>query len=128
MRRLPAPLIFAALLAVALAACGPAEPLNVTGIQTGRSLNSDNSVASHVTSFRPTDTMYVSVLTEGRGAGTIVVRWTLNGRQVHEVSKRVSYTDQAATDFRFQTADGFPLGEYGIDVLVDGQSVGMRRV
>ena len=128
MRHVRQPVVRAALLALAVTACGPTEPLTVTTIQTGRSLNSDNSVAAHVTSFRPTDTMYVSVLTEGRGAGTIVVRWSLAGRQVHEVTKRVSYNDQAATDFRFQAADGFPVGEYGIDVLVDGKSVAMRRV
>jgi hypothetical protein len=115
-------------LAVLLSACRPSEPLNVTTIQTGKSLNSDNSIATHAASFRPKDTMYVSVLTDARGSGTIVVRWSLGGRVLHEVTREVSYNDQAATDFRFQAADAFPAGEYMIEVLLDGKPVGTRNV
>ena len=111
-----------------LAACTPSEPLQVSAVQTGRSLNSDNSVASHTSTFSPKDTMYVAVLTSARGSGTITVRWSLGGRVIHEAMKDVSYNDQAATDFRFQAADGFPVGEYSIEVLLDGTSVETRRV
>lgn len=116
------------LLAFGLVACGPSEPLDVAAIQTGKSLNTDHSVGTHAVSFRPKDTMYVSVLTNGRGAGTITVKWSLLGRVVHEVTKKVSYNDQAATDFRFQAADDFPIGDYTIEVIVDGKSLETRRV
>jgi hypothetical protein len=95
----------------------------VAAIQTGKSLNSDNSVATHAATFKPKDTMYVSVLTSARGSGTLVVRWSLGGRVINEVTKQVSYNDQAATDFRFQAADGFPPGTYTIEVLLDGKPV-----
>jgi len=121
-------LVLAALLATLTIACGPSEPLNVVAVQTGKSLNSDHSVGTHAISFRPTDTMYVSVLTDRRGAGTITVKWTLYGRVIHEVTKKVSYNDQAATDFRFQAADGFPVADYTIDVVVDGKPVETRRI
>ena len=120
--------VLAAVVAVLCVACGPSEPLNVETIQTGKSLNTDHSVGAHTTSFRPTDTMYVSVLTVGRGAGTITVKWSLGGRVIHEVTKKVSYNDQAATDFRFQAADGFPVGDYTVEVVVDGKSLETRRV
>jgi hypothetical protein len=113
---------------LSLLACGPSEPLNVVTIQTGKSLNSDHSVGTHATSFRPKDTMYVSVLTVGRGAGTITVKWSLGGRVLHEVTRKVSYNDQAATDFRFQAADDFFIGEYTIEVIVDGKTIETRRV
>jgi hypothetical protein len=116
------------LLALGAAACGPSEPLNVVAIQTGKSLNTDHSVGNHATSFRPKDTMYVSVLSNGRGAGTITVKWSFAGRVVHEVTKKVSYNDQAATDFRFQAADDFPIGDYTIEVSVDGKTLETRRV
>jgi hypothetical protein len=116
------------LLALGTAACGPSEPLNVVAIQTGKSLNTDHSVANHATSFRPKDTMYVSVLSNGRGAGTITVKWSFAGRVVHEATKKVSYNDQAATDFRFQAADDFPIGDYAIEVVVDGKTIETRRV
>ena len=120
--------IVAGVCAVLCLACGPSEPLNVVVIQTGTSLNTDHSVGTHTSSFRPSDTMYVALLTAGRGAGTMTVRWSLGGRQLHEVTKKVSYNDQAATDFRFQAADGFPVGDYTIDILVDGKSIETRRV
>ena len=47
--------------------------LSVTTIQTGRALNSDNSVSALTTAFKPNDTIYVSVLTEGSGSATIGV-------------------------------------------------------
>ena len=122
---------FSALAVVAVlcgSACGPSEPLNVTTIQTGRTLNSDHSVGAHTMSFRPKDTMYVAVLTAGRGAGTITVKWSLGGRVLHEQTKKVSYNDQAATDFRFQAADEFPIGDYTVEVLVDGKPFETRRV
>ena len=111
-----------------LAGCGPSEPLKIVGVQTGKSLNTDHSIGRHAISFRPEDTMYVSVLTDGRGAGTIQVKWSLFGRQLHQVTKNVSYNDQAATDFRFAAADGFPVGDYTIDVIVDGKAFETRRV
>lgn len=116
------------LLALGAAACGPTEPLNVVAIQTGKSLNTDHSVGNHATSFRPKDAMYVSVLSNGRGAGTITVKWSFAGRVVHEVTKKVSYNDQAATDFRFQAADDFPIGDYTIEVILDGKTLETRRV
>lgn len=134
LRRLHAPalrcavVLLVALIAAAGSGCGPSEPLEVTTIQTGKSLNSDNSIGIHSASFRPEDTMYVSVLTSARGAGTITVRWKLGAQVIHEVTREVSYNDQAATDFRFEAADRFPVGTYAIEVLLDGKTVGDRTV
>jgi hypothetical protein len=115
-------------IALLCAACGPSEPLNVVGIQTGKSLNSDHSIGTHAASFHPTDPMYVSVLSNGRGKGTITVKWTLAGRELQTLTKKVSYNGQAATDFRFVAADGFPVGDYSIEVTVDGKVIETRRV
>jgi hypothetical protein len=115
-------------LVLGVAACGPSEPLNVVAIQTGRSLNTDHSVGRHTGTFRPKDTMYVSVLSVGRGAGTITVTWSFGGRLIHQVTRKVSYNDQAATDFRLQPGDELPLGDYAIEVLVDGKTIETRRV
>jgi len=112
---------------MAAAACSRG-PLTVETIQIGRSLNSDNSVAAHTTRFRPKDTMYASVLTTARGSGTLTAKWMFGGRMVSEVSKDVSYNDQAATEFHFSAADGFPAGDYSVEILLDGTSVGTRTM
>ena len=114
--------------AVCAIGCGPSEPLNVVGIQTGKSLNTDHSIGIHAASFHPNDKMYVSVLSNGRGKGTITVKWSLGGQVLQTLTKKVSYNDQAATDFRFEAADGFPVGDYTIDVIVDGKTIESRRV
>jgi hypothetical protein len=112
---------------IALAAC-TREPLTVEAIQIGRSLNSDNSVATHTTRFGPKDTMYASVITPARGAGTLTARWMVGGRALSEQSKDVSYNGRAATEFHFSAADGFPPGEYSVEILLDGTSAGTRTM
>ena len=112
-------------LALAVVACDPG-PLRVDTIQLGRSLNPDNSVATHTSTFKPLDTMYVSILTPDKGRGTIGVKWTYAGRVVSEPSKDVSYKGPAATEFHIQNSSGFPPGNYSVEVFLDGQSVGKR--
>jgi hypothetical protein len=107
-----------------LAGCG--SSLRVTDIQLGRSLNPDRTVGGHTISFRPDETIYLSVFTAGVGSGTIMVRWMYRGRVLDEPSKKVSYTDVAATDFSLKSVAGFPPGEYSAEVFLDGQSAGTR--
>lgn len=117
------------LLVLCVAACRPSSPLNVSNIQTGRSLNSDNSVGNHTTRFRPNDTMYVAVLTDGPGSGTISARWLYSGRLVSEETREVSYRDSAATEFHIENSSGFPVGSsYAVEILVDGKPVGTRNL
>jgi hypothetical protein len=123
-------LFAAALIAVGLVAagCRPSGPLRVTTIQTGKSLNSDKSVGNHTTQFKPDDTMFASVLTDGPGSGTIGVRWKYSGRLVSEETNSVSYRDHAATEFHIQNSSGFPPGDYSVEILVDGQSFATRAL
>jgi hypothetical protein len=118
------------LIAVGLVAagCRPSGPLRVTTIQTGKSLNSDKSVGNHTTQFKPDDTMFASVLTDGPGSGTIGARWKYSGRLVSEETKSVSYRDHAATEFHIQNSSGFPPGDYSVEILVDGQSFATRAL
>jgi hypothetical protein len=109
-------------------ACRPSEPLRVTTIQTGRSLNSDKSVGNHTTRFKPDDTIFASVLTDGPGSGTIGVRWRFAGRLVSEETRSVSYRDHAATEFHIQNSSGFPEGDYSVEILVDGESFATRTL
>ena len=50
------------------AACSDA-PLQLTNIQIGRALNPDRSIASITTMFKPSETIYVSVQTNGAARG-----------------------------------------------------------
>lgn len=111
-----------------LLACvaGCESTLQVTTIQLGRAINADNTVASHTTTFKPSDTVYVSVRTGGSGSGVLSVRWTYEGRVVGEPKKEISYQGAASTEFHLQNVGGFPPGNYEVEVFLDGQSAGSR--
>jgi hypothetical protein len=117
--------IFLAFALCAAAACNN-DPLKVSTIQLGKSLNSDNSVGTHATTFKPSDTVFASVLTDAAGKGTIETKWYYGSSKVAEMKKEVSYHGEAATEFRFHNSVGLPVGPYKVEAFLDGQPVGER--
>jgi hypothetical protein len=110
---------------LAVSACNN-DPLQVTAIQLGKSLNPDNSVGTFTTSFQPRDTVYLSVLTGASGAGSLATTWYYGSNKVSEMKKDVSYRGSAATEFRFHNTAGLPVGGYRVEVFLDGKSAGER--
>lgn len=106
--------------------CGSKQPLQVTTIQLGRTVNSDHTVGGFTSTFAPDDSICLAVLTGGAGSGTIRVRWKYGQRVIDEPKKEVSYSDAAATDFRLLSPGGFPRGDYTAEVFVNDQLVGTR--
>jgi hypothetical protein len=102
--------------------------LTARSIQVGKSLNSDNSVGTLTTTFKPNDTIYAAVLTDGSGNGTVGAKFTYGGRVIAEPEKRVSMKGSGATEFHIEYSAGFPVGDYDIELFLNGQSVGTRRV
>lgn len=112
---------------IAAVACGPGEPLQVTTIQVGRSLNSDDSVGAHTTTFHRNDTIFASAINDVPGKGTVSARWVYAGQTVREEKKDVSFSREGATEFHLQApSGGFPPGEYRVEVQVNGHQVGVR--
>ncbi len=110
----------------ALLASACTGPLELSDIQLGRSVNADNSVGTPTTFFKPNDTVYVAIHTTARGKGTIGVRWKYRDRVIDEPTKQVSTDGTDATEFHLQNSGGFPLGDYSVDVFIDGKPVGTR--
>jgi hypothetical protein len=102
-------------------------PLQLANIQTGRTLNQDNSVGSISTLFKPNETIYVAVQTTGSAPSTISVKWKYQGRVIDEPSKQVDPSGPASTSFQLQNSGGFPEGEYSVDILINGEQVGSRN-
>lgn len=129
-------LVFAALV---LAACGnddaaetatpqgteAAQSLTVTDVNLGSSINSDRSVSAPASNFAPTDTIYASVATEGAGSGaTLMARWLYeDGQVVDESSQSISPTGLAITEFHISMPNGFPTGDYTVEILLNGERV-----
>jgi hypothetical protein len=115
-----------AILLTSFIACGSRQPLQVTTIQLGRSVNTDRTVSGFTSTFAPDDSVYLSVLTGNAGSATIRVVWKYGAHVIDEPRKQVSYNQASATDFRLQSPGGFPRGEYTAEVFVDDQLVGTR--
>jgi hypothetical protein len=109
-----------------LARCGSGQPLRVSTIQLGRSLNPDNTVASFTTVFTPTETVYLSALTTGVGSAKLGVRWTYAGQVIGNPEKQVASRTEAVTEFHLQSPGGFPTGDYTAEVFLNGQPAGTR--
>jgi hypothetical protein len=128
MRLVNLPLLVVCCALAVAAGCGPSEPLKITTIQLGRSLNSDDSIANHTTSFHPKDTIYASLINDAAGAGTVSARWVYAGQTVSEETKEVSFTREGATEFHLRSPSaGFPPGDYRVEFQVDGKPVGTRE-
>ena len=108
--------------------CGPSEPLKISAIQVGRSLNSDDTVGNPTLTFKPNETIYAAALNDAAGAGTVAVRWIYAGQTVSEETKEARFTREGATAFHLQPPSaGFPAGDYRIEFTLDGQAVGTRE-
>ncbi|HEY2941468.1 MAG TPA: hypothetical protein VGN09_03450 [Vicinamibacteria bacterium] len=102
-----------------------AESVRVTDVDVGRSLGSDKRVADKTDSFKPNETVYVSVTTQGSApSATLKARWTYEGDQlVQESSQTIAPTGTAVTEFHVAKPDGWPKGSYKVEVFLNGNSV-----
>lgn len=111
----------------------PASPAmssssRVSDIALGRTLNPDKTIADKSDSFLPTDTVYISVKTDGSAPGAkLQTKWSFNGKVVEESSETIASSGPAITEFHLSKPDGWPVGNYRIEVLLDGASVGSKN-
>jgi hypothetical protein len=103
------------------------DQVRVTGVELGRAIGADLRVSdeTETDAFEPTDTIYVSVDTEGAATGaTLTARWTYeDGQVVDESTRTISPTGPNVTEFHISKPDGFPAGSYQVEILLDGRSV-----
>ena len=102
--------------------------LRVSHIDTGRSLNADRTISNNTVSFKPNDTVYASIVTEGTAAmATLKARWTYQeGQVVNESTQTIAPTGDARTEFHISKPDGWPPGKYKLEVFLNGSSAATR--
>ncbi len=138
-RQFGAPILALALAAVLTAACSKkSEDPGATGttgtgvrvsqIDMGRSLSAEKTITDYASSFKPTDTIYASVLTGGAApTATVKARWTYqDGQVVNESTQTISPTGDARTEFHISKPDGFPVGKYKVEVFLNGASAASK--
>jgi hypothetical protein len=98
--------------------------VRVSQIDIGRSLAADKTINDNTDSFKPNDTIYASIATEGAAAtATLKARWTFQeGQVVNESTQTLAPTGDARTEFHISKPDGWPTGKYKVEVFLNGSS------
>jgi hypothetical protein len=140
--------------AVALAACGKKEPppppppppapapvpapapppapvgVMLSAVTLGKAVGADKKVTAATEAFAKGDTIYASVDTTGAGSATLVAKWTYtkDGKTVpvKEDSASITPTGPATSEFHISKPDGWPAGNYSVEILLDGKTVSTK--
>jgi hypothetical protein len=104
--------------------------LRVAAIELGNAVGPDGRVAAGAekTTFAPTDTIFVSILTDKPPAGaSLSTRWTYeDGQVVSEGHETLTSSDRTATEFHIAKPDGWPTGRYRVEIALNGKPAGSR--
>lgn len=101
----------------------PTPAVTVTDLSLGKSLGPDKKVQTPADTFKPKDTIFAVVSTDGSAPSTVIaVKWTFGeGQTVKEDTKTIAPTGPAATEFSIQKPSGWPKGSYKVETTIDGK-------
>lgn len=105
-----------------------AAALKVVDIELGRAVDMDKRISDKTDSFKPTDTIYVVIATDGSSPGArLAAHWTYqDGQVVKHDEASVAPSGKAYTEFHIVKPGGWPTGEYKVEVMLDGASAGAK--
>lgn len=107
-------------------------PVAVSSITTGKAVGGDNKVTAATDAFAKGDTMYVSIETTGSGNAKLDARWTYTkgGKValVKEESMTINAYGPATNMFQVSKPDGWPAGDYQVEVMLDGKPAGSKKL
>jgi len=103
---------------------GTQGTVRVTDVDLGVGLGPDKRVTDKTDSFSPSETIYLSVRTEGAApSATLKARWTFeDGQVVQESAQTIAPTGPAVTEFHISNPAGWPKGSYKVEVFLNGSS------
>ncbi len=110
----------------------PAPAMVVVSSTTlGSAVGPDKRVTQQKDSFAKGDTIYASVDTAGSGSANLKARWTYvsGGKSVavKEDSQTIQATGPASTEFHVSKPDGWPVGDYQVEILLGDQVVQTKK-
>lgn len=100
------------------------DGVRVTDVTLGRSIGGDKMVTDKTDNFKPNDTVYASVATEGSAqSATLRAKWTFeDGQVVDDSSHTIAPGSRERTEFHIAKPDGWPTGKYTVEVFLDNKS------
>jgi hypothetical protein len=104
----------------------------VSSVTAGSAIGADKKVTVASETFARTDTMYVSVDTTGTGTANLSAKWTYRKGDkvavVKEDSMTIDTSGPATNEFHVSKPDGWPAGDYEVELMLDGQSAGLKKL
>lgn len=111
-----------------------ASTASVTSIDLGTAVGPDMKVTMPATTFAARDTIHAAIATTTSDPmatvpGKLGVRWshTDSNQVVHEESRDVNFTGNGVTTFQISKPDGWPVGRYKLEVMLDGAPMQTRE-
>ncbi len=103
-------------------------PVAVTSVDLGTAVGPDQKVTVATTSFAPKDTIYAAVSTTGTAPNALLnAKWSYqDGQTVNESSQTIAPNGDAVTSFHISKPDGWPAGNYKVDISLNGTSVASK--
>lgn len=110
----------------------PAATASIASVELGSAVDAAMKVTTPTASFKPKDTVYVSIATgtsdpAATVAGKVGAKLTyMNGTEemvVSDETRDLNMTDKGITHFQFAKPDGWPAGKYKVAVSLDGTVV-----
>ncbi len=102
-----------------------AAPVAVSSVDLGTAVGPDQKVTAATTTFAPTDTIYAAVSTTGMAPSAVLnAKFTYqDGQTVNESSQTIAPNGDAVTAFHISKPDGWPAGNYKVEISLNGTSV-----
>ncbi len=103
-------------------------PVAVASVDLGNAVGPDQKVTTPSTTFAPTDTIYAAVSTTGSAANAVLnAKWSYqDGQTVNESSQTIAPNGAAVTTFHISKPDGWPAGNYKVEISLDGSPVSAK--
>ena len=105
--------------------------VSVSSATLGSAVGADKKVTQAKDSFAKNDTIYVAVDTAGSGTANLKARWTYTHQgksvPVKEDTQTIQATGPSTTEFHVSKPDGWPLGEYQVEVLLGDRAVQTKK-
>ena len=107
-----------------------AEGVTAGSIAVGNAVGADKKVTQAGDSFGKKDTIYVSIDTTGTGTAKLRAKWSYkkNGQEVpvKDDSETISPSGPATSELHVSKPDGWPAGDYQVEVFLDEKPVGTK--
>jgi len=108
-----------------------AAVVSVESISLGNAITAEKRVQQAMESFGKNDTIYAVVETKGSGDATLKAKWTYHKGDktagVNESTQTIKATGPAANEFHVSKPDGWPAGDYQVEIFLDDKSAGVKK-